>query len=54
MVWRLGLYFAGLAGDYLSGAADTEARVQYRAAQLRHAFVAPAAVPRATRIGCQR
>lgn len=35
MVVRLGLYFGGLAVDYVTGQADTTDRVQYRAAQLR-------------------
>jgi len=35
MVLRLGLYFGGLAVDYVTGQADSVNRVQYRAAQLR-------------------
>ena len=35
MVFRLGLYFGGLAVDYVTGQADSVNRVQYRAAQLR-------------------
>ena len=37
MIIRLGLYFGGLALDYISGEAETPARVQLRAGQLRHA-----------------
>ena len=35
MVLRLGLYFGGLAVDYVTGQANSVKRVQYRAAQLR-------------------
>lgn len=37
MIIRLGLYFGGLALDYLSGEAETPARVKMRAGQLRRA-----------------
>lgn len=36
---RLGGFFLGLAWDRLSRADDTPARVQFRAAQLRHDLV---------------
>ena len=39
MVLRLGLYFGGLAVDYVTGQADSVDRVQYRAAQLRRASI---------------
>ena len=44
MIIRLGLYFGGLAVDYISGEAETQARVQLRAGQLRCALE-PCPVP---------
>ena len=41
MVLRLGLYFGGLAVDYVTGQANSVNRVQYRAAQLRCVIVLP-------------
>lgn len=41
MFARLGLFFGSLLFDRLSGAADSRARVRYRAAQLRWAHASP-------------
>ena len=41
MFARLGLFFGSLFFDRLSGAADSTARVRYRAAQLRCAYASP-------------